>query len=342
MIKLSFILPCYNVELYIGRCLDSILHQDLPLDEYEIICINDCSPDNLRKVVIDYQQKYSNIRLIEHPINKTSGGARNTGIDAARGEYLWFVDPDDTIAENCLGIFYRLAKKKNSDILFFNFKSIELNGDNISHDIVDECTDNCDGISYIFRMFPQNRLLGVSAVWHSLFRREFCVTNHIRFPEIKSSQDVVFLWKSILLAGKVVSSRDYGYIVYHRHNSMTGKVGRYKPEAIFSATILYTNELLNMLENYNEKIPNVFNIDILREIKSSLDDDSRKVMQSPMCHKRTFYRLLKQNKVKIDRMVPYMNDNTKRIFNYNRKFCFWLLFIEWFRIKRIINHLWKA
>ena len=102
MVRLSLILPCYNVENYIGACLDSLFRQDIPISEYEVICVNDCSTDNTKQVILDYIQKYPTIHLINHEINQTVGGARNTGLAAAQGSYVWFVDPDDMIVDNTL------------------------------------------------------------------------------------------------------------------------------------------------------------------------------------------------------------------------------------------------
>ena len=101
MRKLSIILPCYNVERYIADCLDSIYTQDLTEDEFEVICVNDCSTDGTREVIENYAS-HSNLTLIDHAENLTAGGARNTGIKAAKGEYIWFVDPDDMVKLNCL------------------------------------------------------------------------------------------------------------------------------------------------------------------------------------------------------------------------------------------------
>ena len=95
MIRLSFILPFYGVENYIGSCLDSIYRQDIPEDQYEVICINDCSPDNSEQIVMQYAKKHTNLKLIKHEVNKKLGAARNTGLKAALGKYVWFIDTDE-------------------------------------------------------------------------------------------------------------------------------------------------------------------------------------------------------------------------------------------------------
>ena len=95
--KLSVIIPVYNVEEYIGECLESILNQ--PFKDFEIICINDGSTDNSLEVLKKYKDKDERIIIIDKK-NEGSGIARNTGINIARGDYLFFIDGDDGIEEN--------------------------------------------------------------------------------------------------------------------------------------------------------------------------------------------------------------------------------------------------
>lgn len=99
--KLSIIVPMYNVEQYIEKCLKSLLNQDLSRDDYEILIINDGSKDRSKHIVNEYMKNNKNIRMI----NQKNGGqskARNTGIDNAKGEYLFFVDSDDYIEDYTL------------------------------------------------------------------------------------------------------------------------------------------------------------------------------------------------------------------------------------------------
>jgi glycosyltransferase involved in cell wall biosynthesis len=83
-IRLSFIIPCYNSELFIRKCLNSLYDQDIPEKDYEIICVNDCSIDYTRDIIIEYQKMHSNLILIDHNINKKQGAARNSGVRAAK------------------------------------------------------------------------------------------------------------------------------------------------------------------------------------------------------------------------------------------------------------------
>ncbi len=113
---LSIIIPVYNVERYIDRCLASCLQQDLLVSEYEIIVVNDGTPDNSMEIVQKYAQSYSNIVVIEQE-NKGLSEARNSGLRIAKGDYVWFVDSDDWIKTNCLKAISERMSDQHLDAL---------------------------------------------------------------------------------------------------------------------------------------------------------------------------------------------------------------------------------
>ena len=106
MIQLSIIVPVYNTEKYLSRCLDSLIRQDLSPNEYEIIVINDGSQDNSREIVRDYMSRHPQISFFEQA-NQGLFETRNVGIDRAKGKYIYFVDSDDFIAPNVMGKIIR-------------------------------------------------------------------------------------------------------------------------------------------------------------------------------------------------------------------------------------------
>lgn len=95
----SFIIPVYNVEKYITRCLDSIYALSLKEEQFEVLCVDDCSPDGSAAIIEDYQKQHPNLQLIRHEKNGRQGAARNTGIRHAKGEYCMFVDADDSLPQ---------------------------------------------------------------------------------------------------------------------------------------------------------------------------------------------------------------------------------------------------
>lgn len=120
--KVSIIIPVYNVAKWLPECLDSVLNQGWKVGkDYEVICVNDGSTDNSLKVLCGYEKDGITI------LNKKNGGvssARNLGIDAAQGEYIWMVDSDDFIAPNVLPKIYQYATKWQTDQLFIGVVSI--------------------------------------------------------------------------------------------------------------------------------------------------------------------------------------------------------------------------
>ena len=115
-IKLSFIVPMYNSEKYLNLCIDSLLNQDIPHEEYEIICINDGSTDKTKEICLEYQAKYKNIHYYEQE-NRGHSSTRNLGLKYAVGTYIWFIDSDDEILNNCLGNILSEIYSNDLDVL---------------------------------------------------------------------------------------------------------------------------------------------------------------------------------------------------------------------------------
>lgn len=128
MIKLSIIVPIYNVEQYVEECIRSLYRQDIPISEYEVICVDDCSPDNSAAIVERLQKEYPTLRLIHNERNKKLGGARNTGLKEAKGEYILFVDSDDMLKPNCLKQLVDLMDTGQDDYIHFNHLSLSADG----------------------------------------------------------------------------------------------------------------------------------------------------------------------------------------------------------------------
>ena len=116
--KISIIIPVYNVEKYLRECLDSCVNQTLA--DIEIICVDDCSTDNSYKILEEYQQKDSRIKIFRQKENKKQGTARNKGLEVATGEYIWFVDSDDYIDTKACQILYDAIKEFDVDLLCFS------------------------------------------------------------------------------------------------------------------------------------------------------------------------------------------------------------------------------
>lgn len=150
---LSIVVPVYNVEDYLSKCLDSILNQDIDKDDYEIIVVNDGSTDGSGEIAEEYAERYSNITLINQE-NQGLSGARNSGIKVARGKYIQFVDSDDYLEPNVEKSLVEKMESGNLDILRFNYQNVNEKGEvfdpnKASKLYVDYRDEVCDGITFL-------------------------------------------------------------------------------------------------------------------------------------------------------------------------------------------------
>ena len=126
MPKVSVIIPVYNVEKFLGRCLDSVINQTFK--DFEIVCVNDGSPDNSAEILEQYSKLDERIKIITQ-INQGLSMARNNGVAASVGEYICFVDSDDVIHPQCLEIAVRLAEKHQAELVSYRLQSVRLGND---------------------------------------------------------------------------------------------------------------------------------------------------------------------------------------------------------------------
>ena len=152
-IAISLVIPIYNVEKYLADCLTSCINQTL--HNIEIICVNDCTLDNSRAIAEDFARRDSRIKIIDHEKNKGLGAARNTGLAHTQGEYVWFVDSDDYIAENACQLLYDTACLHQVDILCFDAISV-----NESKSIYEVCE--------AFINWPKNVTISMQKEWKKL------------------------------------------------------------------------------------------------------------------------------------------------------------------------------
>ena len=189
--KISVILPVYNVEKYIEKCIQSLLDQTLK--DVEFIFVDDCSPDNSVEIIKRYNDP--RIKLIRHNVNKYTAEARNTGVKAATGEYIAFLDPDDYIENNFLERLYDLAKKNNADIA-----------------------------KGLIRYIPSNRIINknnliqinkfnfISTPWSAIYKRKLFSKPYVKFYV----DTMVGQFLLVYYANKVVTCEDaiYNYVMH--------------------------------------------------------------------------------------------------------------------------------
>jgi len=246
MKKISYIIPCFNAENYISRCLESVYNQNLPLTDFEVICVNDCSPDNMIQIVEKFQKQYDNLILINHLINKGQSAARNTGLKNASGEYVWFIDSDDNIRENSVEEMLQICFENQLDQLLFGFTT--------QGDVAPFLSQNStiSGISYMekwMNTFECHKYAAMYCVWTHLFRREFLIDNKIFYDEnMKMMEDVIFSYQSFVVAGRVQALSEPNYINEINPNSVTRK--KLKAINIYSGVFGIIDNLLDLSDQY--------------------------------------------------------------------------------------------
>lgn len=215
MIKLSFIIPVYNVGKYISTTLDSILNNEFNF-EYEIIVINDGSTDNSQHVVSSYVEKHNNIVLI----NNTNHGvsySRNCGIDHAKGKYITFVDGDDTINTNTYAQMVEKIEQNSYAFVQCNFATIYRSGKRKYSQFCETATEVTDREDYFSLFFSSNKFIH-NACWGKIINRE-CISN-IRFDEtLAVAEDQKFVFDILCYAERILLMNEVGYEYYQRDNS---------------------------------------------------------------------------------------------------------------------------
>ena len=208
MYKVSVIIPVYKAEPYLRDCLDSVVNQTLK--EIEIICVDDGSPDNSAAIAAEYQQRYDNIKLIRQE-NGGPSKARNAGLDAAAGEYICFLDSDDTLEVRALEKLHGIAADRELDILHFNTKPVFLNEQlreknaKMEHyyDRGDSYCGLCTGQTMFVRMRQDNKQR--PSVCLQLMRRGFLEETGIRFYPGIIHEDNLFTFQCAMMAQRVAS-----------------------------------------------------------------------------------------------------------------------------------------
>lgn len=200
----SIIVPVYNVEKYLEKCLESIIMQDLKNEEFEVIIVNDGSPDESQKIIDRYTSKYSNFIGLK----KKNGGlssARNSGLKIAKGEFILFLDSDDFLVENSLKDV--LENIKGADVLMYDYIYI----DNEGKKSLPKKYFNKSGF-YSIDFFLKNSIVEAN-VWKYLFKRSIIEANKIEFIEGMYHEDEHFTL-NYLLCCKSISYCDKKVIYY--------------------------------------------------------------------------------------------------------------------------------
>ena len=211
MVEISVIIPAYNVEDYIGDCVNSIMNQTFK--DLEIICINDGSEDNTLNILRQFESKDDRIIVIDQE-NNGVGTARNAGLDAATGEYIYFIDSDDFLDSNALSELYDIAKENEADLIIFKSQ-------NFNHDPTEPFVEEYNEMEQIPSSF-KNKLFSFKdmlehftkidvTIWNKFFKHD--LIEDVRFDEDIIFEDNLFTVDYFFKANRVYF---YDKVLYHR------------------------------------------------------------------------------------------------------------------------------
>lgn len=233
---LSFIIPVYNTEDYIAECLDSLLNQNIPIDEYEIICVNDGSDDSSIDILNQYAGLYPNIRVINQE-NSGVSVARNTGLEYAIGDYVWFFDSDDLIKKNCL---YEIKTKLSCNVydrIIISSKNFRIDSDLFSNET---------NLSSSWKD---------SVVWRSIFNRQFLNNNKLRFhPGLVFGEDALYIFECLYCNPKTFETE---LLVYY-HRIVEGSASNNTTPEFKEKRIQSTLTEAKIVQKYYEREDNIY------------------------------------------------------------------------------------
>lgn len=214
--KLSIILPTFKVEKYIARCINSCLNQNIPHDEYEIIVVNDGSPDRSRDIATEFAMQHNNIRIIDRE-NGGLSAARNTGLKVAKGEYVWFLDPDDWIDNNCLFQLLDRLDRDNLDALWISWRRIDESGTQLEQFKDVRRSDSEEIMTGI--EFMQNVLLFCTFAWSFIFRKD--AIQNTFFKEGITFEDIEFIPRTLINIKRIAYANRIVHNYFWRQDSIT-------------------------------------------------------------------------------------------------------------------------
>lgn len=226
MKKVSVIIPCYNVEQYIDRCFESLLHQTIGFEQMELIFVNDASTDRTMDKLLEYEQQYpENIIIINFETNRRQGTARNVGLQYATAPYVGYVDADDWVE---LNMFERMVNAIETYHCDFVECRWDFAKDNSNRRMPDKLGE--DGYMDLSDQKIREKFVGekIALVMScdKLFRRSFLIDNEINYPEGLRHEDFYFSYLVFLCADSCYCLEDVLYHYYINPKSTVRQSGQ--------------------------------------------------------------------------------------------------------------------
>lgn len=286
--KLSYLIAVYNGEKYLRQCIDSLYNQNLSEDNFEVICIDDCSSDESIHILQEYAAQHPNMRIILHTKNMRTSNSCNEGLQVAKGKYMMFLGQDDWLEKGWGEKLVRMADEEQLDILPFNYNRVNADGTMILS-IVEVFKNSriLNGEKFIKTYFYDTigiYLLGYE--WRAIYRRQYLLDNNIVFPKDMLFEDTTFMFKAIWNAQRIQSISDNIYNYRINNKSVTNFAQRYKGYFTYEFSFKTSEEILSLADVIkDEHIEEQLRKTALRSLKSF----GYKIIPMSKAERRVFY-----------------------------------------------------
>lgn len=245
MKKLSVIIPCYNVQEYLSKCIDSVI--DNELNDIEIILVNDGSKDDTLKIIKEYKKKYKDIIKIVDQENQGLSMARNAGIEVSTGEYITFLDSDDYVDSKMYSTMLEKAYESNFDLVVCGVKMLYSDHElNVNSGVVKDCNSKEEVKEVMYNFYP--------AACNKLYKRE--VIGDLRFKKGVWFEDVEFMYRLLPHVKSIGIVNEYYYYYLQREGSIT---------------YVYNSKLYDFLYNLDGVVEYYKENDFYEEYKEELE-----------------------------------------------------------------------
>lgn len=292
MSKVSVIIPVYNTEKYLVKCLESVCQQTLK--DIEIICVNDCSPDNSLQILQEYAEKDNRIKIIDFKENRGSSIARNTGINQAQGEYIGFIDSDDFVDLDFYEKLYNNAHSEDADCAKANIYNFDIESNK------SKLTDFYDHNSKI----KKNKACFLYGFTSAIYKRSMIIENNIFFPEsISHFEDPYFSIKASYFYNKISITTDTKYYYIQRKDSVCSSYHELKSIKIFISSVKYIFDLINNLESSKEDY--LIRLNFLLERVKPFCDSTQISLESNKLAINLLSEMLENSKLPLSEVLTY-------------------------------------
>ena len=275
MPKVSVIVPIYNVEKYLEKCLDSLVNQTLK--DIEIILVNDGSTDNSGQIAKKYANKYKDKIIYLEKENGGLSDARNYGLEYAKGDYISFVDSDDYISKN---LYSELVKymEKDYDMIKFGILIVDLKNNKIIENKSQQF-ENKTGEEAFDILYKTDKMTEIA--WGYLYKASFWKENNFKFTKDMYHEDFGLIPLVILKAKKVASTNILGYYYVQSDKSITRNSDEKKKLKMSYDLLKFYDNMIKEIENYDiskkakENIKIYYTNCILLEIKNISNEEEK-------------------------------------------------------------------